>query len=49
MKLFNGFVKAIKTWLILDERLAMIENRLNSLEQRVDELYHLLCELLRKN
>jgi len=48
MRWFNGITKAIKIWLTLDDRLNMIEQRLSSVEKKVDDLYHLLVELLRK-
>ena len=48
MNIFNGFIKAVKTWLILDEKLKVIEHRLDRLESRIDEIYQLIIELLRK-
>ena len=48
VKWFNGIAKCIKTLLTLDDRFNMIESRLNSLEKKVDDLYHLLVELLRR-
>jgi len=53
--IFNGFIKAIKNLVVLDQKILCIENKLNyiekrldKLENRVDNIYDLLLQMINK-
>jgi len=45
MKIFNGFINAVKSWFKLEAELAIIKNQLNSIERRLSQHEMLILQL----